>query len=89
MTKSRQVRVLTRILGSCRYVYNDALAFQKEHYEQFGKKLNYAALCKRLTQLKKDEKTIWLNQSPSQSLQQSLKDGTVAKNQVFANLSFK
>jgi len=59
-------RNLFRFAGSCRFVYNKALALQKERYEKGDKKLTYAGLCKELT--------AWLKSSPSQALQQSLKD---------------
>jgi len=61
-------------VGSCRYVYNHALALQKARYEACDKKLNYAGLCRMLTLLKKEETKAWLNHAPSQALQQSLKD---------------
>jgi putative transposase len=60
--------------GSCRYIYNHALALQKTRYDEGNKKLSYTGLCAMLTQLKQEQETIWLNQAPSQSLQQSLKD---------------
>lgn len=38
------------------------------------KKLGYAALCKSLTEWKAQPETLWLNETPSQALQQSLKN---------------
>ena len=35
--------------GSCRFVFNQALALQKERYAQGEKTLGYAGLCQRLT----------------------------------------
>ncbi|MCK7544001.1 transposase [Marinobacter bryozoorum] len=70
----RQQRLMRRFAGSCRFVFNKALALQKERYEQGDKKLGYAGLCKQLTQWKLDSKTEWLGETPSQALQQSLKD---------------
>ena len=60
--------------GACRFVYNKALKLQKERYAAGEKKLNYAGLCKYLTTWRNDPKYIWLKESPSQTLQQSLKD---------------
>jgi|GEM_PF-2085200 len=50
MPGGQQKRDMSRFAGSCRFVYNKALALQKEHYESQGKKHSYSALCKRLTQ---------------------------------------
>lgn len=70
----QQKRLMRRFAGSCRFVFNKALALQKERYEQGEKKLSYARLCKELTQWKMDSGTTWLVETPSQSLQQSLKN---------------
>ena len=35
-----QQRLMRRFAGSCRFVYNKALALQKERYEQGEKKLS-------------------------------------------------
>ncbi len=69
-----QKRILKGFAGSCRYVYNKSLALQKERYEKSEKKLNYAGLCKQLTAWRHDLKLDWLSRTPSQALQQSLKD---------------
>jgi putative transposase len=71
---SGQKRNLSRFAGSCRFVYNKALALQKERYEKGDKKLNYAGLCKQLTTWRNEVTLSWLKDSPSQALQQSLKD---------------
>jgi len=44
----QQQRLMRRFAGSCRFVFNKALALQKERYEQGEKKLSYAGLCKEL-----------------------------------------
>jgi putative transposase len=41
---------MRRFAGSCRFVFNKALALQKERYEHGEKKLGYAGLCKLLTE---------------------------------------
>ena len=69
-----QQRQMRRFAGSCRFVFNKALAMQKEHYEKGEKKLSYAGLCKTLTEWRKSLKTAWLADSPVHPLQQSLKD---------------
>ena len=65
---------MRRFAGTCRFVFNKALALQKDRHEQGEKKLSYADLCKLLTAWKQDEQTRWLADTPSQPLQQTLKD---------------
>ena len=65
---------MRRFAGACRFVFNKALALQKERHERGEKKLGYAGLCKMLTEWKAQSQTLWLNEAPSQALQQSLKD---------------
>ena len=69
-----QQRLMRRFAGSCRFVFNKALALQKERYEQGEKKLSYAGLCKALTEWKTQAETLWLKETHSQPLQQTLKD---------------
>ena len=49
MPDGQQQRLMRRFAGSCRFVFNKALALQKERYEQGEKKLSYAELCKQVT----------------------------------------
>ena len=44
-----QQRHMRSFAGSCRFVFNKALAMQKALYENGEKKLGYAGLCKALT----------------------------------------
>ena len=69
-----QQRLMRRFAGSCRHVYNKALALQQARHEAGEKKLGYAALCKALTEWKAGSETLWLNETPSQALQQALKN---------------
>lgn len=69
-----QERDLRRFAGSRRFVFNKALALQKERRERGEKKLGYAALCKELTAWRNGEETPWLKDAPVHPLQQSLKD---------------
>jgi len=59
--------------GSCRYVYNLGLEHRALNWNQFRISLSYGKQCKELTQLKKEEEVQWLNDVPSQCLQQSLR----------------
>jgi transposase len=61
-----------RFAGSCRFVFNRALALQKEWFELSGAHASYADLCAVLVDWKQDKETDWLNEAPSQALQQSL-----------------
>lgn len=69
--KGQQLSQLNRFAGSCRFVFNRALALQKERGE---KRLGYADLCKHLTMWRRSEETSWLAEAPVHPLQQSLKD---------------
>ena len=79
-----QQRNMRRFVGSCRFVFNKALAMQKARYEQGEKKLGYAGLCKSLTEWKAQSETTWLTETPSQALQQTLKDLERAYTNFFA-----
>ncbi len=81
---SEQQRLMRRFAGSCRFVFNKALAMQKARYEQGEKKAGYAGLCKSLTEWKVRAETVWLNETPSQALQQTLKDLERAYTNFFA-----
>jgi putative transposase len=80
----QQERQMRRFAGSCRFVYNQALALQKARYEQGEKKLGYAELCKRLTEWRNGAQTPWLAEAPVHPLQQTLKDLERAYTNFFA-----
>ena len=79
-----QQRNMRRFAGSCRFVFNKALAMQKALYEQGEKKLGYAGLCKALTTWRNAEDTAWLADAPVHPLQQALKDLERAYTNFFA-----
>ena len=64
MPNGQQARQMRRFAGACRFVYNKALALQKERYEQGENKLGYAGLCKRLTEWRNSTDTAWLADAP-------------------------
>jgi len=74
MPTGEQQRDMRRFAGSCRFVFNRALALQKERHERGEKKLGYAALCKLLTAWRNSAETAWLADAPVHPLQQTLKD---------------
>ncbi len=67
-------REVTRIAGCCRFVFNRALAIQRERLERKEKRLGYAALCKELTGWRHAAGTEFLAKAPVHPLQQALKD---------------
>ena len=70
--------------GSCRFVYNKGLQLQKERFNAGEEKLNYAELCKQLTQWRSATETSWLKDAPVHPLQQALKDLERAYTNFFA-----
>ena len=78
-----QLRDLRRFAGSCRFVYNKALATQKALYERGEKKLGYAGLCKLITEWRNSSETPWLKDSPVHTLQQTAKDSERAYQNFF------
>ncbi len=53
-----------RQMRPCRFVFNQALALQKERYEHEEKKLSCARLCKLLTEQLNGTQTPWLKGAP-------------------------
>ena len=80
----QQERQMRCFAGSCRFVFNKALALQKALYEQGEKKLGYAGLCKQLTEWRNSPETAWLADAPVHPLQQTLKDLERAYGNFFA-----
>ena len=80
----KQRHQMSRFAGSCRFVFNKALALQKARYELGEKKLGYAGLTRLLVEWKANSETLWLNEMPSQALQQALKDLERAYTNFFA-----
>ena len=64
MPDGQQERLMRRFAGSCRFVFNKALALQKERYGRVEKKLGYAGLCKLLTEWRNSTQTPWLAEAP-------------------------
>ena len=79
-----QQRDMRRFAGSCRFVYNKALALQKGNYEAGGKFIGYVAMAKHLTGWRNGPETPWLKDSPVHPLQHALKDLERAYKNFFA-----
>src|SRR4029077_6279623 len=72
MPNGQETRQLRQFAGSCRFVYNKALAINTQRYEKKEKRLGYAELCALLPSWKREHP--FLSEVPAQALQQSLKN---------------
>ncbi len=68
-----QKQILAQTFGCCRFVYNWALRQRTDAYYQRGERLYYEGTAQQLTQVKKQENTVWLNDVAAVPLQQSLR----------------
>lgn len=80
----QQTRQMARFAGSCRFVYNKALAMQKANHEACGKFIGYVAMAKELTVWRNGNETPWLKDAPVHPLQHALKDLERAYKNFFA-----
>jgi len=71
--KPEQEILFRQQAGCCRFVWNKALALQKERLDSGKKVLRYVEIAKLLTGWKKEEETVWLAETQSQTMQQTLK----------------
>ena len=65
---------MRRFAGACRFVFNRVLALQNENHEARNKYIPCTKMATWLVEWKNSPETQWLKDSPSQPLQQSLKD---------------
>jgi putative transposase len=84
MPDGEQERDMRRFAGSCRVVYNKALALQKENHEAGNKFIGYVAMAKHLTGWRNGLDTPWLKDAPCHPLQHALKDLEKAYKNFFA-----
>jgi putative transposase len=68
----KQVRDMRRFAGARRFVFNKALALNKEMYTLIGRKHSHYQMDRLIPAWK--EEFPWLSEVPSQTLQQALKD---------------
>ncbi|MDE2447128.1 MAG: transposase, partial [Alphaproteobacteria bacterium] len=78
-----QAQQMRRFAGTCRFVYNKALALQKANHETGGKFIGYVAMAANLPVWKREAGFEWLKESPSQALQHALKDLETAYKNFF------
>ena len=69
-----ELRQARRIAGACRWVWNRALAIQKQALDQGAKRPRYLDLASQLTAWRNSPETSWLKQAPIHPLQQTLRD---------------
>ena len=73
MPTREQTRIFAQAAGCRRFVWNKATELQKQRLEHNLPFLNYAELCEKLTCWKQEDDMLWLQDAPSQALQQGLK----------------
>jgi putative transposase len=84
MPNGDQQRQMRRFAGSCRFVFNKALALQKANHEEGTKFIGYVAMAKHLTAWRNSAETGWLSDAPVHPLQHALKDLERAYKNFFA-----
>jgi putative transposase len=72
MPTGDQQRDMVRFAGACRFVFNKALALQKENHAAGNKFIGYVEMANLLPAWKSEFQ--WLRESPSQALQHALKN---------------
>ena len=86
MPTAEQELNMRKFAGSCRFVFNKALAWQKAEYARDNETpMSYATWANMLPTWKQNATLAWLTQSPAQILQQSLKDLERAYKNFFNN----
>ena len=79
-----QERDMRKISGACRFVFNKALALQKENHEIGSPFISYVTMAKQLTEWRNSSETPWLKEAPCHPLQHALKDLDRAYKNFFA-----
>ena len=83
MLKSIKIRIypdsvqkdfISKQLGCCRLIYNKLLDYKKTQYEQNKQNISLSQLGKYLTNLKKQDNYLFLNDTYAMCLQQSIQD---------------
>ena len=80
-----QQRKLQQFAGMTRFVFNKALALQKENFDAGGKYIQYVPMARLLTAWRNGEETPWLKEAPVHPLQHALKHLDRAYKNFFEN----
>ncbi|MGI8282475.1 MULTISPECIES: IS200/IS605 family element RNA-guided endonuclease TnpB [Bacillus cereus group] len=70
----KQEILIAKTIGCSRFVFNRFLALWNDTYKETGKGLTYPSCSAELTQLKKQQDMLWLQEVDSTALQSSLKN---------------
>ena len=70
----KQQNILNTIFNTSRFAYNYFLAERVRSYKEDGVSLSYNKTSSMLTALKREKDHLWLNDSDSMALQESLRD---------------
>ena len=72
-----------KIIGCSRLVFNRFLSEWNKTYEEMGESLNYFVCSAKLTLLKKETETLWLQEVDSIALQSALRNLSDSFNRFF------
>lgn len=81
-TESQRI-FFEKSFGCTRFVYNWALNMRIEAYQKDKARIGWVDICKRMTELKKQEDTVWLNEVSTMSLQSSIRNMDAAFTRFF------
>lgn len=84
---NKQKTKLFQYANTARFVYNWALAKERENYENGGKFISDGNLRKEITQLKKTDEYAWLNNVSNNVTKQAIKDACNAYKRFFKGYS--
>ena len=79
-----QALVLSRLIGATRYAWNWALAKRTAAYRADAPRLNWVALSREFTELRRAPETAWLAELPREPFNQALRDQERAFGNFFA-----
>ena len=80
-----QSEYISRLIGSCRFVFNSCLEYKIAKYNTEKKSVSFGELGKHLVELKSNEETKWLADVHSKVLQQTLINLEAAYKSFFKN----
>jgi len=80
-----QMIYINKLLGSCRFIYNNCLSYKIESYNKDKHNVTFGELGKYLTNLKQNKDYVWLNESHSKVLQQTIINLEYAYKSFFKN----
>jgi putative transposase len=82
---NEQMTYINKLIGSCRFIYNNCLAYKIEQYNRDKTSIGLGKMGKYIVQLKKQPEFYWLNEVHSKVLQQSILNLDTAYKNFFRN----